>query len=94
MHWLPNSGPRKGLRFHVDTLLLNELQSPPRTLPYSEGTHCYFGESCDHLHFAEYVLPRFNIYELPKDYSEWFVKYRVDLSNLIAQNPRVKKKKN
>ncbi|KAL3623614.1 hypothetical protein CASFOL_032430 [Castilleja foliolosa] len=57
-------------------------------LPTLDGDYktrnCYFGESCDHLHYIDVykTLTQFSVYEMKKDYSEWFVKYKVDLSNI------------
>ncbi|KAK4489395.1 hypothetical protein RD792_005204 [Penstemon davidsonii] len=51
----------------------------------------YFGESCDHLHFivaCQYEI-RFDVYEMKRDYSEWFVKYKVDLSQVVAAYPEM-----
>ncbi|KAL3650401.1 hypothetical protein CASFOL_006804 [Castilleja foliolosa] len=41
----------------------------------------YFGESCDHLHFvdAHRELDEFIVYEMKRDYSEWFVKFKVNV---------------
>ncbi|KAK6117901.1 hypothetical protein DH2020_048358 [Rehmannia glutinosa] len=36
--------------------------------------------------FSEY---EFNVYEMKRDYSEWFVKYKVDLSDVVSKRDRV-----
>ncbi|KAL3650404.1 hypothetical protein CASFOL_006807 [Castilleja foliolosa] len=61
-------------------------------LPALDGDNstrnCYFGESCGHLHYIDVykTVTQFNVYEMKKDYSEWFVKYKVDLSNIGISN--------
>ncbi|KAL8510786.1 hypothetical protein ACS0TY_017561 [Phlomoides rotata] len=49
----------------------------------------YLGESCDHLHYMEFheVKIQFDVYEMKRDYSEWFVKFRVDLSSVVVSYP-------
>lgn len=81
-----------------DSLYLNldgddEMPRKLRMPPISNGGdwrfHYYFGESCDHLHYIEFfeVKIEFDVYEMKRDYSEWFVKYRVDLSAVVASYP-------
>lgn len=43
----------------------------------------YFWESREHLHLVEINGPcttKFDIYVMERDFSAWFVKYRVDLN--------------
>ncbi|CAA0842343.1 F-box protein [Striga hermonthica] len=49
---------------------------------------CLLIQSCGSLHFVESasVVTRFDVYEMRSDYSEWFVKYRVNLSPVVAAN--------
>ncbi|KAI3471005.1 hypothetical protein Pfo_027668 [Paulownia fortunei] len=86
IHWLSD---RSG-----DSLYFNpdDHQMPPKimpNLPIPDGwcltSNYYFGESCDHLHYTEiYGLQNpFSVYEMKRDYSEWFVKYQVDLSPVV-----------
>ncbi|KAL3534933.1 hypothetical protein ACH5RR_003394 [Cinchona calisaya] len=52
----------------------------------------YFGESDGHLHLVQTYGPRatlFDILEMENDYSNWTVKYRVDLDLLIARYPLI-----
>ncbi|GER29579.1 F-box family protein [Striga asiatica] len=55
---------------------------------YYFGESCvddyYFGESCGHLHYI-YVRLQFKVYEMRRDYSEWFVKYEVNLFPLLKE---------
>ncbi|KAK1363310.1 hypothetical protein POM88_038871 [Heracleum sosnowskyi] len=51
----------------------------------------YFGESEDHLHYIE-VCPyatSFSVYEMKSDYSEWFVKYEIDLAPISKVVPEM-----
>ncbi|KAL0304055.1 UNVERIFIED_CONTAM: hypothetical protein Sradi_6273600 [Sesamum radiatum] len=59
--------------------------------PYGRNVG-YFGESCDHLHIivsydTETAL---DVYEMERDYSEWFVKYRVDRTAVAAAFPQMR----
>lgn len=53
----------------------------------------YFGQSPDHLHFVDHIHEsgevRLNVYEMERDYSGWFVKYRVDLSRVSTAFPEL-----
>ncbi|KAF7811480.1 F-box protein [Senna tora] len=52
----------------------------------------YFGESRDHLHLVEIYGHRtleFNVYEMKRDYSGWFVKYHVDLNTVSIAFPEI-----
>ncbi|KAK6790005.1 hypothetical protein RDI58_013805 [Solanum bulbocastanum] len=46
-------------------------------------TIAYFGESCGHLHLTKisFYTVRFDVYEMKRDDSEWFVKYRIDFEH-------------
>ncbi|KAL3649788.1 hypothetical protein CASFOL_006191 [Castilleja foliolosa] len=59
--------------------------SPPlRDGSYYKRNDYSFGESCDHLHFVDAyrTLDKFIVYEMKRDYSEWFVRYNVDLPEM------------
>ena len=53
----------------------------------------YFMESSDgHLHLIDIYLPcftKFEVLEMGRDYSGWFVKYNVDLDPLCSVYPRI-----
>jgi len=54
---------------------------PMPHFPDDQGTTItYFGESCGHLHLTKisFYTIRFDVYEMRRDDSEWFVKYKVD----------------
>lgn len=50
----------------------------------------YFGQSDGHLHLVDYLfsdggLSGFDIFEVERDYSLWFVRYHVNLNVIAAQ---------
>lgn len=64
-------------------------------LPAVEGHYerpfRYSRNSRDHLRLIEIYPPmtEFNVYEMNRDYSGWFLKYRVDLAGVVSTNPRM-----
>ncbi|KAJ8540179.1 hypothetical protein K7X08_026568 [Anisodus acutangulus] len=88
IHWISTSGNLTSLCYNLDLETLGVMPMPP--LPDDqETTITYFGESCDHLHLIKISYPRvrFDVYEMKRDYSEWFVKYKVDLEHLATPFP-------
>ncbi|KAL3650414.1 hypothetical protein CASFOL_006817 [Castilleja foliolosa] len=57
---------------------------PPLQYKCYDKFDYYFGESCDHLHFvdAKSPLAEFIVYEMKRDYSEWFVKYKINIPEI------------
>ncbi|KAG8390236.1 hypothetical protein BUALT_Bualt01G0062800 [Buddleja alternifolia] len=90
IHWIGIDGCLDSLYFNLDDNQVFGIKPMP---PIPNGWHrkinYYFGESCDHLHYVEIVGPQiqFNVYEVRRDYSEWFIKYQVDLSPVVEANP-------
>ncbi|KAI3471028.1 hypothetical protein Pfo_027691 [Paulownia fortunei] len=88
IHWIRKRN-KHSLYFNPD-----DHQMPPQIMPMPpfpdsldwRSNYYYFGESCDRLHYIEISRPQiqFNVYEMKRDYSEWFVKYQVDLSPVVA----------
>ncbi|KAK9291571.1 hypothetical protein L1049_019519 [Liquidambar formosana] len=90
IHWVGDQGT--SLCFDVDQERLRELPMPPLPDGLFEREVRYFGESQDHLHLVETYGPRtaqFNVYEMERDYSGWFVKYCVDLDTLTTAFPEM-----
>ncbi|KAK9292584.1 hypothetical protein L1049_020558 [Liquidambar formosana] len=90
LHWICcYHGP--SLCFDVDQERLREIPMPP--IPeFFQSEIRYFGESRDHLHIVAIRGPRlkkFDVYEMRRDYSEWFVKYHVDLDSLTTSLPEM-----
>ncbi|CAL5322919.1 unnamed protein product [Camellia sinensis] len=86
IHWLSIRGDP--LCFDVDKKCLQIMPMPPLPSGYDRRWFNYFGESGDHLHLIERYRPpsmQFNIYELKRERSEWFVKYRIDLGSVAAE---------
>ncbi|CAL5322917.1 unnamed protein product [Camellia sinensis] len=81
LHWISTFGG-DSLYFNVDEERLETMPMPPIPDGWEERRPRYFRESRDHLHLIEIYGPRtmqFNVYEMERDYCEWFVKYQVDL---------------
>ncbi|KAI3471007.1 hypothetical protein Pfo_027670 [Paulownia fortunei] len=88
IHWISN-GLGDSLYFNPDDQMLQIMPLPPTPDGWNWRSNYYFGESCDHLHYIEIFGPeiQFNVYEMKRNYSEWFVKYQVDLSPVFAAYP-------
>ncbi|CAA0835566.1 F-box protein [Striga hermonthica] len=93
IHWTSDGTRNDSLYFNVDNQLFGTMPIPPAGWHYvynyyfgesSGHLHYYFGESCGHLHYikAKGKL-QFRVYEMRRDYSEWFVKYEVNLLPLL-----------
>ncbi|KAK9292099.1 hypothetical protein L1049_020056 [Liquidambar formosana] len=57
----------------------------PKIKDWNVKSFRYFGASRDHLHvilISGACAPQFLVYEMKRDYSRWFVKYKVDLRAL------------
>lgn len=89
IHWMATVVNAESLYFNVHNQTLSNIPN----LPLTYSRHCkrdhYFGESCGHLHFIDMRRPllKLVIYELKRDYSQWLVKYKVDLSAVVVANP-------
>ncbi|KAH0727717.1 F-box protein At5g07610-like [Solanum tuberosum] len=82
IHWISTIGNLTSLCYNLDFESLGVMPMP--SLPDDQSTTItYFGESCDHLHLIKFSFStvRFDVYEMKRDYSEWFVKYKVDLEH-------------
>lgn len=80
------------LYFHVEKEKLGKMPLPAEeNHPDRRGRGLFMGESCSHLHVIQrYDIEfSFNVYEIKRDYSEWFVKYRVDLAAVASAVPAV-----
>ncbi|KAJ0099785.1 hypothetical protein Patl1_20714 [Pistacia atlantica] len=97
IHWICPSGTC--FYFNVDEEKLRDMPMPPIPEEWDERRRSSFGESGGHLHLIENYGPGgtvFNVLEMERDYSGWFVKYKVDLfgeendedSYLVVQIPK------
>ncbi|KAK1363002.1 F-box domain-containing protein [Heracleum sosnowskyi] len=103
MYWLselhtssePESSVSDCLYLNVDEERLGAFPRPPIVVRSSSRRSLYFGESEDHLHVIE-VCPydtSLSVYEMKSDYSEWFVKYQIDLDPISKVFPEMTKHK-
>ncbi|KAH7520918.1 hypothetical protein FEM48_Zijuj08G0196600 [Ziziphus jujuba var. spinosa] len=77
------------LYFNLEEEQLNEMPLPFNP-ERSNTSFMYFGESRDHLHLITMFnrKTQFDVYEMERDYSNWFVKFRVDLSEVASVYPQ------
>ncbi|KAL8118509.1 hypothetical protein AgCh_016147 [Apium graveolens] len=96
VHWLSIHDIKYELASDVPDGLyfLFDAKNIPKA-SYLSGVHLersfYFGESEDHLHFTE-VCPRstsISVYEMKSNYSEWFLKYQIDLAPISKAFPEM-----
>ncbi|XP_076922451.1 F-box protein At5g07610-like, partial [Bidens hawaiensis] len=89
VYWAPFCGHY--FCFKVDDEQLQTLPLPDGLAPLKVSA-MYFGESRGHLHLILNVGREensFNVYEMLRDHSGWFVKYRVELDELRAAFPEI-----
>lgn len=89
IHWMSSWG--RFLCFDLDQERFKEM---PGIGDWGGGNQCrYFGGSRDNLHLIlsndSYQSKELDVYEMEKDYSRWFIKYRVDLSQVISVFPEM-----
>ncbi|KAB2614458.1 F-box protein [Pyrus ussuriensis x Pyrus communis] len=81
------------LHYHLDHEEGHGLVSrPPDYNVFRKREYVYFGESRGHLHLIEIYRPcftQFDVMEMGRDYSGWFVKYHVDLDTITAKFPKM-----
>ncbi|KAL7584945.1 hypothetical protein Lser_V15G43682 [Lactuca serriola] len=96
IHWVPNT-------FKLSCFKLDTEEFTPLPLTVSDAScggykfgymPIYFGESRGHLHLAD--TPdgsrnhlQLNVYEMLKDHSGWFLKYRVELVEFLNAYPEM-----
>ncbi|KAL3849292.1 hypothetical protein ACJIZ3_011174 [Penstemon smallii] len=88
MHWMCY---KRHLYFKIEDQVLDEMPKLPFSNDWNSRSNSYFGESCDHLHFVETrdTQIQLNVYEMKRNYSEWFIKYQIDLSPVFAAYPEI-----
>ncbi|KAL3650397.1 hypothetical protein CASFOL_006800 [Castilleja foliolosa] len=89
IHWTSNGIRGDSLYFNTNNQKLGIMPTPP--FGWDCINNYYFGESSDHLHYVKVNGPglKFDVYEMRRDYSEWFVKYNVDLSSIVSAYPEM-----
>ncbi|XVE63852.1 hypothetical protein DITRI_Ditri07aG0054500 [Diplodiscus trichospermus] len=92
IHWMTNYGPL--LCFDVDQERFQEIPMPEIPYDWNQNAKCrYFGEFGDRLHLVltngRHSRSKFDVYQMERDVSRWFVKYQVDLNALISAYPEM-----
>nr|XP_043633745.1 F-box protein At5g07610-like [Erigeron canadensis] len=93
LHWIQKSGFI--FCFNLDQEIVHQIQTPIGPIGgwvEEENYSNYLFESRDHLLVIEIQRPhtsKFKIHDLKKDYSEWFVKYNVDLGGISGSFPEI-----
>ncbi|EYU31304.1 hypothetical protein MIMGU_mgv1a019213mg, partial [Erythranthe guttata] len=90
IHWISN-GTANSCYFNLERQVLKIMPMPPIPDEWDWRSNSYIGESCGHLHYVEFfgAQIQFDGYEMKMDHSEWFVKYRVDLSRVVDVYPEM-----
>ncbi|KAK6250403.1 hypothetical protein SCA6_004408 [Theobroma cacao] len=94
---LPGLGPGPRGSDWGDSLCFDVEEERIRDLPMAPVVgdvrlYRYFGQSGGHLHLIEVYgsdTLQFDVYEMERDYSGWFVKYQVDLNPIAAAFPEM-----
>ncbi|XWS47700.1 hypothetical protein CRYUN_Cryun13aG0006600 [Craigia yunnanensis] len=92
IHWMKN--PRALLCFDVDQERFQEIPMPEIPGHWNQKAKCrYFGGFGGSLHLiltnGRHSTRQFDVYEMEKDFSRWFIKYQVDLNALISAYPEM-----
>ncbi|XP_015866858.2 F-box protein At5g07610 [Ziziphus jujuba] len=95
IHWIDTYGTA-ALYFNLHTECLSKMIFPPIPEGWEEWDgrkFGYFGVSGDHLNLIGMYDParstHFNVYEMERDYSSWFVKFHVDLDEVPTAFPEM-----
>ncbi|XP_057473603.1 F-box protein At5g07610-like [Actinidia eriantha] len=90
IHWF--SEEFVSLCFDVNAENLIEIPMPPISDHDHHWSCRYFGLCGNHLHFiriCQLSAKKFCILEMNRDYSKWFIKYRVSVCCLISAFPEI-----
>ncbi|KAK4757794.1 hypothetical protein SAY87_019095 [Trapa incisa] len=92
IHWISPSG--YSLCFDVEKEQLGTMIPLRVPISRNSGTRRfrYFGGSNGHLHFFEIYgsqTTRFKVFELERDYSQWSLKYEVELDSIVQRFPEI-----
>ncbi|KAK9292314.1 hypothetical protein L1049_020279 [Liquidambar formosana] len=81
IHWITNVRKKSVFSFDVDEERVIGETPMPVIRDWNRMSVRYFGECRGHLHLVLISgrQPWFIVYEMERDYSGWFVKYKVDL---------------
>ncbi|XP_052195274.1 F-box protein At5g07610-like isoform X2 [Diospyros lotus] len=91
IHWINPCGA--SLCFDADAECFRKMPEIPLPQNALEKRRCrFFGESNGHLNLIEFEgrqTREFHVLEMKSDYSQWFVKYSVNLERLVAEFPEI-----
>ncbi|XVF86244.1 hypothetical protein PTKIN_Ptkin18bG0024900 [Pterospermum kingtungense] len=91
LHWIGRGN--LALRFNTEREVMVTMPMPPIQEVWTERKVRYFGESGSHLFLIETYGPLsagFDVMEMKADYSDWFVKYHLNLDMLALQHPAIR----
>lgn len=91
VHWISPTG-FSTLYFDIEQERLGEMPPFPENDHWGRRKFRYFKESGDCLNLIEVYGPsatQFNVLEMSKDYSSWFVRYTVDLRGVVDNFPEM-----
>ncbi|XVF30676.1 hypothetical protein REPUB_Repub16aG0078900 [Reevesia pubescens] len=95
IHW--ESEGKSSLYLDVENMCLKAMPMPGQMVDGPEGSYSesnrFLGESWGHLHLAVTYMSslglQLNIFEMAADYSDWFLKYRVNLESVMKCFPEI-----
>ncbi|XP_076901784.1 F-box protein At5g07610-like [Bidens hawaiensis] len=92
VQWAPHYRSTNHLYFKIDDERLQMLPLPEGFGSDESYLIMYFGESIGHLHLIlrrdrKQDILSVNVYEMLRDHSRWFVKYRLQLDALLVDFP-------
>lgn len=90
INWISRTS--RVLHYNIDEESHGMVSRPPSYNVFRKREYRYFGESRGHLHLIEIYRPcvtQFDVMEMERDYSGWFVKYHVDLDPIAAAFPEM-----
>ncbi|GMN41045.1 hypothetical protein TIFTF001_010273 [Ficus carica] len=92
LHWISVWEDSAFFNVEEERFSLLPMPPPPEDFWNHDHKHRYFGESRGHLHLIDTICDqtsRFDVLEMEMDYSGWFVKFRVDLSDIPMAFPEI-----
>ncbi|OMO52209.1 hypothetical protein COLO4_37348 [Corchorus olitorius] len=88
IHWVIAQGPGDSLCFDVEK---EKFRHFPMPTFLEDSRYRHFEESGGHLYLMEVIDDSdtllYDVYEMERDYSGWFLKYKVDLHPIAAAFP-------
>ncbi|KAL4614257.1 hypothetical protein ACB092_07G041100 [Castanea dentata] len=88
VHWISPSG--SAVYYDIERERVEKM--PTLVEGRCKRRYRYFGESNGHMHLVDICgvrTTKFKVFEMEWDYSKWFVKYEVDLDEMVATFPEM-----